>query len=201
VFVFGLMNDRLLLPTFFCPKPWEDMAGNEATRFCSYCRKHVHNLTALSTQDRLALLSSPAGSICARYRVAIRRPAKGKEESYMRHMLKYGAGVALSGSVLLVLWEMHEQGNRPAYYRASGGSDDSWTTLCEWPEELYEERELVTLGIMEPVKAPMKPRPEIGSSQFDHVDLKLDPVAVNQLFEEAKLHNLESLTKTTPDKR
>lgn len=194
------MNDRLLLPTFFCPKPWEEMTGDGTTRFCSYCQKHVHNLATLSTQDRLALLTSPAGSICARYRVAIRRPAKGKEESYMRHMLKYGASVALSGSVLLVLWEMQAQGNRPAYYRASGGADSSWTTVCGWPEELYEEREIVTLGIMMPLAEPTKPNSTAESSQVSHVDLQFDPVAINQLFEEARLRYLESLTKARSDK-
>lgn len=183
------MSDRLLMPTFLCPKPWEEMTGDETTRFCSYCQKHVHNLVTLSTQDRLALLSSPAGSICARYRVAIRRPAKGKKESYMRHMLKYGATVALSGSVLLVLWEMYEQGNRPAYYRASGGSNGSSTTICEWPEELYKEREVVTLGIMTSLEEPMNPTSATEASQVDRVDLKLDPVTIDQLFEEAKVRS------------
>src|SRR5207244_2805169 len=98
--------DPLLIPTFFCPKAWEGMTGNEATRHCSYCNKHVHNLDALSVSERLALLSSPAAQVCARYRVAIRRPVKGREKSYYRHLLKYGAGVALSGSVFLVLWEI-----------------------------------------------------------------------------------------------
>src|SRR5882672_9516006 len=96
----------LLVPTLLCPKAWESMSGNEATRFCTYCKKHVHNLEAMSVSDRLALLSSPAASICARYKVAIRRPVKGKKESYIRHVLKYGAGVALTSSALLVLCEL-----------------------------------------------------------------------------------------------
>ena len=201
MFVDQVMNDRLLLPTFFCPKSWEDMIGNETSRFCSYCKKHVHNLAALSAQERLALLTSPAGSICARYRVAIRRPATGKEESYVRHMLKYGAGVALSGSVLLVLWEMHEQSSRCPYYRASSGPNGAWTTGCAWPEELYEEREVVTLGIMEPLREPKNPGSASDSDQVAHVDLKLDPVAVDRLFEEARLRYSDSLPNARPEKR
>src|SRR3954462_8006020 len=105
----------LLVPTFFCPKPWEGMSGNETQRFCRYCKKHVHNLEALPVKERLALLASPAASICSRYQLAIRRPAKGHEESYRMHLLKHGAGVVLIGSVLLVLWEMHAQAAKETY--------------------------------------------------------------------------------------
>jgi hypothetical protein len=99
-----------------------------------------------------------------------------------------------------MLWEMHEQGNRSVYYRASGGPNGSWTTGCEWPEELYEEREVITLGIMVPLEEPMNSCSANESSRVDHVDLKLDPVAVNQLFEEARLRYLEALANTRSKK-
>ena len=105
--------DSLLIPTFFCPKAWEGMAGNEATRFCSYCNKHVHNLDALSVSERFALHSSPAASICSRYKVALRRAKPGKRESYERHLLKYGVGVAVAGSTMLSFWEMYARSHRP----------------------------------------------------------------------------------------
>src|SRR4051794_3915674 len=107
----------LLIPTLLCPKSWESMSGDENQRFCSYCKKHVHNLAALSVSERLALLSSPASSICSRYHVALRRPTKGNEDSYYRHLAKYGAGVALTGSVLLVLWEMQGRAEPERFYR------------------------------------------------------------------------------------
>ena len=174
------MTDRLLLPTFFCPKPWEGMSGDQTTRFCSYCRKHVHNLEAMSAGERLALLSSPAGSICARYRIAIRRPAKGKEESYARHLLKYGAGVAVAGSVLLTFWEMHERDGRGKFYRL----DDGHGNGHEMPGDLYEERSGVTLGMMVATEIEPPPSDTLAPEASDPpppIDVKLDPLPLHQL--------------------
>ena len=112
------------------------MAGDEKTRLCSYCNKHVQNLDALSVSERHALFSSPAAKLCARYRIAIRRPAKGREKSYYRHLLKYGVGVALGGSVLLVLWEMEGKAEKEKYYKASLNSCGR-----PMPREYYMERE------------------------------------------------------------
>jgi hypothetical protein len=178
----------LLIPTLLCPKPWEGMSGNEATRFCTYCKKHVHNLEAMSATERLALLSSPAASICSRYQVAIRRPAKGKEESYHLHLAKHGAGVALVGSVLLVLWEMHGQVERDRFYRAAAPRiicrDAS---ICEMPKEHYCEHRFTTLGIMMPLPTP----PAItGVSQpgdpLPHVEVRLDPVVIDELLKKTQ---------------
>lgn len=180
--------DAMLIPSFLCPKAWEDMSGNETTRFCTYCKKHVHNLETMSVSERLTLLSSPAASICSRYKVALRRPAPGNEESYLRHMAKYGAGVALTGSVLLVLWEMHEQGNRSVYYRAAGMYRGATGEGCSWPPDLYEERETVLLGA---IASPEDYLPEPRSTEGDiapvrHVDLNLDASAIERLWPEIK---------------
>lgn len=171
----------MLIPTLLCPKAWESMPGDVAVRFCSYCKKHVHNLETMSVSERLALLSSPAASICARYKVAIRRPAKGKEESYMRHLLKYGAGVALTGSVLVVLWEMHAQGEKQTYYRAAAGLNG---TGCEMPSDYYKEHVSVTLGMVAPspeylIEDDLNPAEQVEAQS---VDLILDPVEVEKLL-------------------
>ena len=176
----------LLIPTLLCPKSWETMSGDETQRFCSYCKKHVHNLAALSVSERLALLSSPAASICSRYQVAIRRPAKGKEASYYRHLLKYGAGVALTGSVLLVLWEMHNQAEKECYYRAAGMVH---STHCIMPGDYYEEHQVVLLGkIAMPETFPngteiTAPPPD---SPPEHIDLKLDLKEIDRLINQTK---------------
>lgn len=175
----------LLIPTLLCPKSWESMSGNEAQRYCTYCQKHVYNLAALTAAERVALLTSPAASICSRYRVAIRRPVKGKEESYHRHLLKHGAAVALVGSVLLVLWEMHERASPQRCYR-TGGARCSPT--CDMPKDLYHEHQVLFVGdIVSPKEVgeflPDELRPQTPP---DHVDLLLDPVAVDRLIELAK---------------
>ncbi len=137
----------LLIPTLLCPKPWESMSGNETQRFCTYCKKHVHNLETMSVSERLALLSSPAASICSRYRVAIRRPAKGKEEAYYLHQAKHGAGVAVVGSALLVLWEMHGEAEKERFYRAAAPhASPNGTIVWEMPKEHYCQHEVVLRG-------------------------------------------------------
>jgi hypothetical protein len=171
----------LLIPTLLCPKPWEDMSGSETQRFCTYCKKHVHNLEAMSASERLALLSSPAASICSRYQVAIRRPVRGKEESYYLHLAKHGAGVALVGSVLLVLWELHGQSAKENYYRVAGVP-----TNCPMPPEFYQQQ----LGLLKgDVYIP--PRPTGASHPLatmpdttENIDLKIDPKILKQMFDE-----------------
>jgi hypothetical protein len=178
----------LRIPTFFCPKPWENMTGGETSRFCTYCEKHVHNLDALSVSDRLALLSSPAASICSRYQIAIRRPTKGREESYMRHLLKVGAGVAVTGSVLLVLWEMHEQNERAEHFRYYRAGEARAGSGGEMPDELYQELRVTSMG-----KIGIAPRPvvecKLDGAENDRprqIVIKLDPVEIDKLLEQYK---------------
>lgn len=164
----------LLIPTLLCPKAWEGMSGNEATRFCTYCQKHVHNLEALSATERLALLSSPAGSICSRYQVAIRRPAKGKEADYYLHLAKHGAGVALVGSVLLVLWEMHGQEEQRRYYRAVGNHQGAVR-----PSDFFREYRTRLLGDVD-IHRPPQANPASTSTTPAHIDL--DPKLIDPLL-------------------
>lgn len=176
------------IPTFFCPKPWENMSGDETSRFCTYCQKHVHNLEALSVSERWALLSSPAASICSRYRIAIRRPARGKEESYLRHLLKYGAGVAVTGSVLLVLWEMPGQTDKSDQRRHYRAGAPVAGANCEMPDYLYEEHTSVTLGM---IALPPQPPVEIETETAEirpvqQIDIKLDPVEIDKLLNQIK---------------
>jgi hypothetical protein len=179
----------LLIPTLLCPKSWEEMSGNETQRFCSHCKKHVHNLDALSVSERLALLSSPAGSLCSRYQVAIRRPAKGQEESYALHLAKHGAGVVVVGSVLVVLWEMHGQAEKERYYRAAKPTPIHAAAECPMPSHLYCEQLVFSVGMiaMEPCPPPGLDNP-IKSEAVSplHVDLKIDPTKIDGLFDQIK---------------
>jgi len=175
----------LLIPTLLCPKAWETMSGTDTERFCNYCQKKVHNLEAMSARERLALLSAPAAQICSRYRVAIRRPAKGKEAAYHRHLLKYGAGVALAGSVILVLWEMQGESAKERYYRASGVTPGS----CDMPSQLYNEHRTFLLGdVALPREAAPAPAPgeESDPANEPHADLTLDPREIDKLLPPAK---------------
>lgn len=134
----------MLIPTLFCPKSWEGMSGDETKRFCTYCKKDVHNLQGLPLSERLTLLSTPAASICGRYQIAIRRPAKGKENTYRQHLLKYGTGVALTGSILIVLWEWQGREEKQKYYIAAGIPSSE----RGMPRKFYREHSSIVVGML-----------------------------------------------------
>lgn len=55
--------DRLQL-SFRCPADWDAMEGDERRRFCTHCRKHVHNLGAMTREEAGALIAG--GNVCVR---------------------------------------------------------------------------------------------------------------------------------------
>ena len=56
-----------------CPARWEDMQGDDVTRFCSQCSLNVHNISAMTAPQAEAFLHQalPRGRVCARF---YRRP-------------------------------------------------------------------------------------------------------------------------------
>lgn len=49
-----------------CHEKWEDMTGDERSRFCGKCEKDVHNISALTRDEAEAFLESVTSSICVR---------------------------------------------------------------------------------------------------------------------------------------
>lgn len=49
-----------------CPESWQAMNGDERTRFCSRCQKHVYDLAALEAREIDALIEATQGRLCAR---------------------------------------------------------------------------------------------------------------------------------------
>ena len=50
-----------------CPARWEDMSGDERSRFCLQCNKHVYNLSAMSSRDAAELIRAKEGKLCSRF--------------------------------------------------------------------------------------------------------------------------------------
>jgi hypothetical protein len=50
-----------------CPARWEDMSGDERSRFCLQCNKHVYNLSAMSASAAADLVRAKEGKLCARF--------------------------------------------------------------------------------------------------------------------------------------
>jgi len=50
-----------------CHVPWDEMQGDEATRFCKHCQKSVHNLSAMPKAQAERLICESAGNLCIRF--------------------------------------------------------------------------------------------------------------------------------------
>src|SRR5258706_4301072 len=59
-----LANLRIASP---CNARWEDMDGDERSRFCRRCTKHVYNFSEMTTQEALDLICEREGQLCARF--------------------------------------------------------------------------------------------------------------------------------------
>lgn len=177
-------NLMIALPSFFCPKQWENMSGDETERFCSKCRKTVHNIASLSLDQRIALMKAPKGSICGRYRIAVRRAIRGYEKPYMQHLLKYGAGVAASSAVFITLWQLYDDHSREMNRSLFRVGTEYLTTGCEMPEVYYHEDELTELGVIAAVNNSSTAIGEIKAtaSPSNHVDIALAPVELDKLL-------------------
>jgi hypothetical protein len=51
-----------------CPLAWDDLAGGGgASRFCSHCNRHVHNLSAMPADAAQRVICESAGRLCIAY--------------------------------------------------------------------------------------------------------------------------------------
>ena len=49
-----------------CTAKWDDMVGDERSRFCSHCRLNVYNLSAMTEEEGERLIIEKEGMLCAR---------------------------------------------------------------------------------------------------------------------------------------
>jgi hypothetical protein len=50
-----------------CSENWDEMRGNDKTRFCSHCAFEVNNLSAMTHKEALKIVRRSDGRICVRY--------------------------------------------------------------------------------------------------------------------------------------
>ena len=50
-----------------CPKRWEDLSGDSKRRFCEQCQLHVHNLSAMTADEREHFVGESGGRQCISY--------------------------------------------------------------------------------------------------------------------------------------
>jgi hypothetical protein len=59
-----LSNVKVASP---CAASWDQMTGDDRARLCSLCQKHVYNLSALTTDEIMALIGDKEGKLCGRF--------------------------------------------------------------------------------------------------------------------------------------
>lgn len=101
-----------------CPKRWSELVGDDTRRFCSECRLHVTNLSAMTRAEGEAFLAEQTGSVCVTYVPATgggARPLESRPRAGLLRRLAHLAALALG--VLAFL-----PGCRPADARPDGGT-------------------------------------------------------------------------------
>jgi hypothetical protein len=59
-----LDNLRVASP---CTASWEDMRGDDRSRFCRHCSKHVYDLSAMTRGEAQALVREKESGLCVRF--------------------------------------------------------------------------------------------------------------------------------------
>ncbi len=65
--------DRLIVSKP-CDADWDSMIGNDQVRFCEHCNLHVNDLSSMTRQEAMRLVTRSGGRLCVRY---IERPLGG----------------------------------------------------------------------------------------------------------------------------
>jgi len=50
-----------------CRVSWDEMEGDDQSRFCGSCAKHVYNLSGMNSDEALDLISGRQGRLCVRF--------------------------------------------------------------------------------------------------------------------------------------
>ena len=50
-----------------CTVDWETMTGDARSRFCAHCERHVHDLSAMDSEEVIDLLCHSAGQLCVKF--------------------------------------------------------------------------------------------------------------------------------------
>jgi hypothetical protein len=57
--------DAITIPAH-CPVSWDEMAGDDRSRFCARCHQQVHDISELTTDEALALVNGVQKPPCVR---------------------------------------------------------------------------------------------------------------------------------------
>jgi hypothetical protein len=85
-----------------CPKSWDDLSGDGASRFCTHCNRQVHNLSAMPADEAQRLVCASAGRLCVAYvpdATGGVTPLAYREQKPPRYGWKLVAAIAALGGI------------------------------------------------------------------------------------------------------
>jgi hypothetical protein len=126
-----------------CGMDWNEMQGDDRSRFCSSCQKHVYNFAAMTTEEGLALIEAKEGKLCGRLTrrydgtvltadCPVGLAAKMKR---FHRRLVYGA-IAAGLYILAFWWFSTSRLDDPT--RCAGDQDAFAEKLEEWVDNIRE---------------------------------------------------------------
>lgn len=133
-----LANVRVASP---CSARWGHMIGDERSRFCTECQKHVFNLSRMTTEEATALIRQKEGKLCARFyrradgMILTSDCPMGAGQVWRRLRVLFQAGAALLVVTLTVPLVVDAAG-RDEVPRARGRVTQAWNeavvTIKTW---------------------------------------------------------------------
>ena len=163
-----------------CHVDWSEMAGDERARFCSHCKLHVYDLSAMSREEATVFVREREGRTCVRF---FRRQdgtiltrdcpvgLRAVRQRFMRAVAALvGLGVALIGGTLF--------GSRANRLRPEGFRSPS-EAFAQWvdPQEEVILGEFVGM-IVCPTPIPIVPE---GELMGESAETPLPPPTAEQL--------------------
>ena len=145
-----------------CPARWEDMRGDDRSRWCAQCRLNVYNIAAMTREEASALILAKEGRLCAR----IYRRADGtiltRDCPVGLHALRRRAALAIGRLAAAVAFLLGGGLIGAARGQARARELEPFGAICRWlaPGAPPARFQTVTIGdmcITPPSPAPPAP--------------------------------------------
>lgn len=148
-----LANIRVASP---CSADWAQMTGDDRSRHCGDCKKHVYNLSDMTRDEAEALIIAKEGRLCVRYfqrtdgTILLKDCAVGVSRKRRRRIVAIGAAAMVASGAAYAYRTLTADGAVPAvgslgmpeHYEKMGQvqamPDEAPTALPDPPETLIE---------------------------------------------------------------
>ena len=164
----GLDNIRVAAP---CDMPWEDMAGDERSRYCAKCELNVFNISEMTRDEAETFLREKAGKrVCGRiYRrkdgtVITKNCPSGVAKIRRKRFFAAAAIAVLFGGINSAFAAKDPHVARANWFgdKMDHLSHRFGLNFCNCPEIMIGEIMIDEMGLLEPAPELLDPAPETG---------------------------------------